>query len=155
MWLERYSFSSMPTQKRQGKLETAITETQPTSTIHKLKDLCRTRWVQRLDAFTTFSSLYESTLVCLETICEEGSKLWSSDSIADAHTLQQAICHTNFIAGFVISNECLQYLRSLTVNHQGSSMDIITAVTEIDTVTSTLKASKTASILTIRNGSIK
>lgn len=37
--------------KRWRALEKAIADTQPTSTVHKLKDLCRTRWVQRIDAF--------------------------------------------------------------------------------------------------------
>ena len=30
-------------------LEKAIADTQPASTVHKLKDLCRTRWVQRIN----------------------------------------------------------------------------------------------------------
>ncbi len=43
--------------KRQKKLEDAITNTQPSYTINKLKYLYRTRWVQRLDAFSVFFSL--------------------------------------------------------------------------------------------------
>ena len=113
-----------------------ITETQPSSTVHKLKDLCRTRWVQRLDAFSVFSSLYESTVSCLENICQDGPKLWSADSITDAHSLQQAISTTDFIASFVITNSSLQYLHSLTVNLQGKTTDIIHA---IDTVISTIQ----------------
>ena len=129
-----FFFAAHP--KRQRKLEDAITETQPSSTVHKLKDLCRTRWVQRLDAFSVFSSLYESTVSCLENICQDGPKLWSADSITDAHSLQQAISTTDFIASFVITNSSLQYLHSLTVNLQGKTTDIIH---EIDTVISTIQ----------------
>ena len=114
--------------KRQKKIEDAITNTQPSSTINKLKDLCRTRWVQRLDAFTVFSSLYQSVLVCLESICHDGLGSWSSDSITDASTLRHAITSTDFIASFVITNSSLQYLHPLTLNLQGSSTDIIQAV---------------------------
>ena len=41
-------FDSHP--KRQIALDKAITETQPTSSVTKLKSLCRTRWIQRIDA---------------------------------------------------------------------------------------------------------
>ena len=36
--------------KRQRKLEEAIVETQPQSSVKKLKDLCRTRWIEHIDA---------------------------------------------------------------------------------------------------------
>ncbi len=41
-------FSAHP--KRQRKLEEAIDKTQPEAKVHKLKDLCRTRWIERIDA---------------------------------------------------------------------------------------------------------
>ena len=46
-------FDSHP--KRQQALEAAITDTQADSKVCKLKDLCRTRWVQRLDALSCHS----------------------------------------------------------------------------------------------------
>ena len=131
-----FFFDALP--KRQKKLEDAIIDT-PSSTISKLKDLCRTHWVQRLDAFSVFSTLYQSVLVCLENICHDGLGSWSSNSITDANTLKQAISSTNFIASFVITNSSLQYLHSLTVNLQGSSTDIIQAVKEIGNVTTTIQ----------------
>ena len=36
--------------KCQRKLEEAIENTQPQSKVHKLKDLCRTHWIQHIDA---------------------------------------------------------------------------------------------------------
>lgn len=68
-----YFFDVHP--KRQKKLEDAINSTQPSSTINKVKDLCRTRWVQRLDAFSVFLSLYESVLVCFDNVCCDGLSL--------------------------------------------------------------------------------
>ena len=53
--------------KRQMALERAISQTQPESSVHKLKDLCRTRWVQRIDDFEVFCSYYQSTVTCLES----------------------------------------------------------------------------------------
>ena len=48
-------FSAHP--KRQRALESAIAQNQPESAVSKLKDLCRTRWVQRIDALNVFQSL--------------------------------------------------------------------------------------------------
>ena len=52
--------------KRQRALEQAILDTQPASTVHKLKDLCRTRWVQRIDTIEVFRSLHQSVVACSE-----------------------------------------------------------------------------------------
>ena len=41
----------------QRKLEEAIDATAPTSSVHKLKDLCRTRWVERIHAVQRFKDL--------------------------------------------------------------------------------------------------
>ena len=129
-------FASHP--KRQRAYELAIAETQPSSSVQKLKDLCRTRWVQRLDSLSTFCTLYKSTVSCMETIISEGPKLWSSDSLADARSLLLAISTTDFLSLLVVTSSCLQYLHSLTVNLQGECLDIVTAVQEIDTVIQTV-----------------
>ena len=129
-------FDSHP--KRQQALEVAITNSQDDSTVRKLKDLCRTRWVQRLDALSTFLSLYESTLSCLDTIYGQGPQLWTADTITDAHSLQLAISTCDFQSALVITNSCLQYLRPLTVSLQGKTVDIIQAVREIDVLTTTI-----------------
>ena len=43
------------------------------SSIHKAKDLCHTRWVQRIHALQTFMILYPSKVACMEGICDEAS----------------------------------------------------------------------------------
>ena len=39
-------------------LEKAFSDCQPSSTAHKLKDMCCTRWVQRIDTIELFKSLH-------------------------------------------------------------------------------------------------
>ena len=95
-------FSAHP--KRQRKLEEAIDRTQSESAVKKLKDLCRTRWVERIDALNRFKSLHSSIVSCFETISVEGSSSWTPDSLTDASTLLLAISTTDF-------SEC-------TCNHQ-------------------------------------
>ena len=77
--------------KRQIALDKTMTETQPASSITKFKALCRTRWIQRIDAMETFQSLHFSIIDCFEGIFSDGPSLWSSDSLTDARSLQLAI----------------------------------------------------------------
>ena len=130
-------FSAHP--KRQRKLEEAIETTQPESKIQKLKDLCRTRWVQRIDALDRFQLLYPSIVQCMESISAEGSSLWTLESITDSKTLLLAITTTEFLSAQVITNGCLQYLLSLTCSLQAEAKDIMEAVTEVKHIFTALK----------------
>ena len=67
-------FSAHP--KQQRKLEETIENSQVEVNIHKLKDLCRTRWIEHIDAFSHFQYLYQSIVAGLETIKPEKGK-WS------------------------------------------------------------------------------
>ena len=125
--------------KRQRALETAISDTQPDSNVHKLKDLCRTRWVQRIDAIQVFCSLHQSIVACMESICDSNPGSWSSDALTDARSLLLAISTTDFLSALVITNFCLKYLQALTSNLQGEAKDIVAAVGEINTVIATLQ----------------
>lgn len=124
--------------KRQKKLEEAIQNTQPESLVHKLKDLCRTRWIERIDALYRIVKLHPSIVACFESISSEGSSMWSKDSLIDASTLLLAITSTEFISALVITHECMQYLSGLTTSLQMEAKDIIQAVSEVSTLTSTL-----------------
>ena len=104
--------------KRERALEKAISDTQPASTVRKLKDLCRTRWVQRIDAMEVFCSLHKSIVACMENICSDGPHLWSPDSLTDARSLQLAISTCDFICALVITIFYLKYLQALTLNLQ-------------------------------------
>ena len=53
----------------------------------KLKEMCRTRWVEREDAFDVFVQLYHLIVKCLEDISGENSSSWNRDTIADAPSL--------------------------------------------------------------------
>ena len=62
------------------------------------KDLCRTRWIECIDALDRFHTLHESIVECFQIICSEGRAEWSQDSITDAVTLKSAITTTEFIS---------------------------------------------------------
>ena len=74
-------FHSHP--KRQKSLDHTIDRSTTVTKKSKIKDLCRTRWVQRVEALETFSELRGAVIDCLEMICEEGPKAWSTDSLTE------------------------------------------------------------------------
>ena len=120
--------------ERQRKLEEAVDSITPTSSVHKLKDLCRTRWVERIDALQRFKDLFSSVVSCFESISAEGSGSWSSDSLTDASTLLTAITTTDFVSALVITSNSLNCLKPLTKSLQSESKDIVEAVQEIDSL---------------------
>ena len=106
--------------------------------MHKLKDLCRTRWVERIDALDRFQTLHASIVACMESISIEGSSKWTPDTIPDASTLLLAISTTDFLSALVITNACLKYLLGLTRSLQTEAKDIVEAVAEINHIKSAL-----------------
>ena len=98
--------------KCQRAFEKAITDRQPSSTSQKLKDMCRTQWIQRIDAVDVFKCLFLSIVDCFESICNDGPGLWSEDSLTDARGLQLAITTTEFVSALVITDLCLKYIQA-------------------------------------------
>lgn len=136
--LNRLSVFFFAHPKRQKKLEEAIQNTQPESKVTKLKDLCRTRWIERIDALNRVKCLHSSIVACFESITAEGSHMWSPDSLTDASTLLHAIVTTDFISALVITSECLHYFLGLTRSLQQEAKDIVKAVCEVRTLATSL-----------------
>ena len=118
--------------KHQRMLEESISTIQPSSTVHKLKDLCRTKWIERIDALERFKDLHPSIVSCFESISSEGSTSCTPDALTDASTLLLAITTTSFASALVITNKCLNYLLALTKSLQAETKDVVAAVTEVD-----------------------
>lgn len=125
--------------KRQRKLEEAIETTQPESSVCKLKDLCQTQWIERIDALQRFQQLLPSVVTCMKNISSEGLREWSSDSVTDSTTLLLAVSTTKFISALVIITACMQHLLGLTRSLQAEAKDIVQAVSEINAVKATLQ----------------
>ena len=74
--------------KCQRAFTKAITGHQPSSTSQKLKDTCRTRWIQRIDAADIFKRLFFSIVECLENIINDGPGLWSHSLMRGVYNWQ-------------------------------------------------------------------
>ena len=115
----------------------AIDQTQIGSTV-KLKDLCRTRWVERIDALDRFKKLHSSLVSCFETISAEDHVV-GSQIHSDASTLLPAISTTDFLSALFITSFSLSYFMALTKSLQSEAEDIVEAVSEIDNLRSVLQ----------------
>ena len=122
------------------KLEEAIQNTQPESNMLKLKDLCRTRWIEWIGCLDHIKKLYSSIV----------AYFWEHFSWRFSHVVsllgdicQYSLAGNNKNRGHQCSCdyqwESTQYFWGLTTSLQEEAKDIFQAVSEIKTLTSSLK----------------
>lgn len=79
----------------------------------KLKELCRTRWVERHDAFAVFIDFLQPLMVCLENANSESE--WNNESHADAYSLLLALQKFSFVVCLVVAREILAIVKPLSM----------------------------------------
>ena len=97
--------------KWQVLLEKHIELCMPDSKKRKLVDLCKTRWVERHEAFESFSLLFKALVHAFEEVLDSQSH-WSYENVATANELMLAITRFKFLVTFVVTNKCLAYLKA-------------------------------------------
>jgi len=130
--------------KRQVTLDKFITEFHhrdaESSKRRKLKDLCKTRFVERHDAFEVFVELYESTVHCLEEIVDPTvENAWNKETVSDARSHLRALTEFKFLTTLCITKNILAYTKGLSVQLQGKWQDIIRAYNNIEAVKKVLQ----------------
>ena len=123
--------------KRQYTLNT-FCETERSMTSGKLKSLCRTRWLQRIDAFHIFMELFDSIVESFDHITVNSSS-WSKDAIVDAATLSKAMLNFEFIITLHTVERYMSYMEGLTRSLQARALDLLHAVQNISTLKQVLK----------------
>ncbi len=127
-------FSNSP--KWQLSLETWIHDTLlDEEKRKKLKQMCRTRWIERHEAFEVFIDLFLPIICSLEGI-SHGSG-WKRESQFDARSLLLALSQFQFIVTLKVTQSVLAYTRALSVKLQGCYSDIARAYREVENVKST------------------
>ena len=127
------------------------------SKVRKIKDVCRTRyddqytlqsfsfyngnirqfrWVERLDALDTISTLLEPVVATLEQI--KGDRNFNSESITKANGLYHFHCQSNFIVAVIVCKETLAYTKALTIKLQGKQIELMEAYKSVQLVKDTI-----------------
>ena len=100
-----YFFNLSP--KRQEHLEKVIKENFSEVTRKKLLDLCRTRWLERIDGADLFEDLFLAILMTLEVIFFNLKGKYNKDTSVKANSLLKLTFKFDFIVKLVISRHIL------------------------------------------------
>ena len=99
----------------------------------KVKALCNTRWLQRIDTLHVFMDLFDSIIKALDDVVANASN-WSRDALMDAMSLNKAMLDFEFIITLYVVERYLSYTESLTRSLQVRALDILRAVDHIATL---------------------
>ena len=119
-------FNNSP--KRQLELEKWIVEVCPSEEKrHKLKEMCRTRWIERHEAFEVFVDLFLPLISCLEEISLSSSSQWNRETRHEAQSFLLALSQFSFIVSLLLTQKILAYTKGLSVKLQGRYVDVVKA----------------------------
>ena len=76
---------------KEALFEHIISQNSVDSNLSKLKILCKTRWIERIDAYATFFELYTSIISSLESISSRNDSSWSWDT--DTYQKANGVLH--------------------------------------------------------------
>lgn len=120
--------------KRQQHLISKIRVLMPAANHFVLVNVCRTRWIERIDGMDRIVELLHPVVATLEDISMNrnapSNGNWNQNSRNDAQALINAITFS-FIVTLVIVRHILDLTRPLTVRLQKKAMDLLKAKEEI------------------------
>ena len=112
------SFEYSP--KKEALLVQKVKDVCAESRRHKLLDVCKTRWIQRIDGLEVFLELYEAIVATLETIKANADRSWNADSTKKAVSHYHAIANFDFVVTLTVCQAVLMFTKGLTVKMQGT-----------------------------------
>ncbi|XP_028413710.1 52 kDa repressor of the inhibitor of the protein kinase-like [Dendronephthya gigantea] len=110
-------------QLRFDLLVKTIHEMLPTANHKRLINVCKTRWVARIDGLCVFIEVFPAIIRCLEIIRDNVGDNWNPDSVRKAVSLYSATVSFPFIVALVVVSKCLLVTQPLTVQLQESAID--------------------------------
>ena len=139
--------------KRQRLLDASIGACDSTPNAKKLKDACRTRWIERIDSYAVFLELLPAVYLCLEAMVhpylhqELGTNWsWDGETITKANGFLYQLQSPLFLVSFQILVQVLHILRELTVKLQLKATDVVSAYKLVESLVSRLKSMRTNSV---------
>ena len=89
-----------------------------------MKDLRRTRWVERHEAYEVFIDLF-LPLISLEEIVRASPAEWNRETRSVAHSYLLALSQFSFIVTLVVTQKILAYTKGLSIKLQGRYIDAL------------------------------
>ena len=125
-------------QKRQQTLSMNIEKYCPTSTYTKLKDVCRTRWVERITGLDLFQELYIAIYVTLEEMKLNLERWFNYDTSRQAVGFFHQIANFEFLVTLVITRSLLDLTLPVTKLLQNKTIDVMDSLDLIQTLKNVL-----------------
>ena len=126
--------------KRQAFLETLVDN--EISTV-KVKDLCRTRWVYRHEAYTNFFILFKHLVSVMESIVSHEEKYgimnWDANTVVLANGLLKMFTSFSFIVAFTATMNAMAIIKPISIKLQFRNKDVLKAYQEVKNVIEELK----------------
>ena len=107
--------------------------------------LCRTRWVERHDAYEVFTDLFVVIVSCLEQIANAPPAEWNRETRSEAQSFLLAVSQFSFIVTLTVTQKILAFTRGLSVKLQGRYVDVCRAHRDIESVKTALKSARSDS----------
>ena len=127
-------------------LEKAVDELESTSRATKLKDECRTRWVERIDAYATFLDLLTPLHATLQAMVHPTSHSnlgvdwsWDGETITRANGFLFQLQSSSFLVSLHLLVQVFQVLKELMVKLQSVAIDVVQAYSMVESVVTVLK----------------
>ena len=110
---------------RKNCLEDKILLYCPESLKHKLKDVCRTRWVERIEGMDVFEELFVPVYYSLLVMKENNDTVhYNNETSAKAESLFKLVDDFEFIVTLVVTRSILDYLLPVTRKLQAKDLDV-------------------------------
>ena len=95
-----------------------IKELLPSANHKRLNNVCKTRWVARIDGLSVFIEVFPAIVKCFQIICDTVCDKWNPESVRKASPLYLATVPCLFLVALAVVSRCLQVTRPLTVQLQ-------------------------------------
>ena len=128
--------------KRSALLSGKIHLLLPSADHKALIDVCRTRWVARIDGLSVFIQVFIAVVDSLESIKNNEGGSCNSESIKDANGLFYGTISFEFIVCLVIVSRLLEITLPLTKELQSPTLDVIAAVEMVTLMYSMLQRTR-------------
>ncbi len=104
----------------------------------KLLPLCRTRWVERLNAFEVTLNLSLAVTEAFTDMVDNANKQWNRDTVTQVSALLKWF-NFEFLNNLVITQKILAYTSSITTRLEFKGFDVMKAYEGIHLVIATLE----------------
>lgn len=132
--------------KRQQLLDKSIDLVCQLEKKSKLKDACRTRWIQRIDSYAVFMELLPAVNRTLHEMVNPGEVdddqtewNWDGETVIKASGFLHHLESSTFLIAFKILLEILSSIRGLTLKLQMEALDVLYAYREVRGIVTSLK----------------